>query len=164
MRVVCLILSTSLFLCCVNPQKKALDKVLALEAELREIQDASLHPVLASKVLAAYSEFLKAYPDASSNPAILYKSGEVEKGLGNHLKSAEHFNNVHTNFPNNDLAPLALFQQADCFEALDQRLTAKNTYEEFIERYPSHPYIDQAKGMIKLLYFSDDELIKQFQQ
>jgi hypothetical protein len=70
MRVVCLILSASLLLCCVNPQKKALDKVLALEAELREIQDASLNPVLASKVLVAYSEFLQAYPDASSNAAI----------------------------------------------------------------------------------------------
>ena len=61
------------------------------------------------------------------------------KGLGQYLQAAQFFNKVHYNFPNSKLAPLAMFQQADCFEALEQRLTAKNTYEEFIERYPKSP-------------------------
>ena len=156
--IVCLSIS------CVNPQKKALDRVLELEAKLRQVEEVSGHEDLANEVLLAYSGFLNAYPNAETNPEILFKSGEVLKGLGSYLKSAEFFNKVHTKFPDSKLAPLALFQQADCFEALEQRLTAKNTYEEFIERYPSHPYVEQAKGMIQLLYFSDEELIQQFQK
>ena len=38
----------------------------------------------------------------------------------------------------------------------------KKIYEEFIERYPNHPYVEQAKGMIQLLYFSDEEIIQKF--
>jgi len=149
---------------CVNPQKKALDRVLVLEAKLKQVEDVSSTKDLAKEVLKAYSSFLNAYPNSESNPEILFKSGEVLKGLGSYLKSAEFFNKVHTRFPESKLAPLALFQQADCFEALEQRLTARNTYDEFIERYPTHPYVEQAKGMIQLLYFSDEELIKQFQK
>ena len=149
---------------CVNEQKKALDKVLELEAKLMEVQDASSNESLAKEVLVAYSEFLKTYPEAEINPELLFKSGEVFKGLGQYLQAAQSFNKVHYSFPNSKLAPLAMFQQADCFEALDQRLTAKHTFEEFIERYPNHPYVEQAKGMIQLLYFSDEELINQFQK
>ena len=149
---------------CVNEEKKALNKVLELEAKLMQVQDASTNESLAKEVLTAYSEFLKAYPKAESNPEILFKSGEVLKGLGQYSQAAQSFNKVHYSFPNSKLAPLAMFQQADCFEALDQRLTAKHTFEEFIERYPNHPYVEQAKGMIQLLYFSDEELINQFQK
>jgi tetratricopeptide (TPR) repeat protein len=153
-----------LFGSCVNAQKKALDRVLELESKLMAVQDASANVDLAKEVLVAYSDFLKAYPDAESNPEILFKSGEVFKGLGQYLQAAQAFYKVHYNFPNSKLAPLAIFQQADCFEVLEQRLTAKNTYEEFIERYPNHPYVEQAKGMIQLLHFSDEELINQFQK
>jgi len=148
---------------CVNAQKKALDRVLDLETKLMQAQDTASNVDLAKEVLEAYSQFLKAYPNAENNPEILFKSGEVLKGLGEYLQSAEAFYYVHTKFPDSELAPLALFQQADCFEAMNQRLIAKNTYEEFMNRYPDHPYLDQAKGMMRLLHFSDEELINQFQ-
>lgn len=165
MRNLLVLISFVVFLgSCVNAQKKALDRVLELEAKLMKVEDASSNVELAKEVLVAYSEFLNAYPDAESKPEILFKSGEVYKGLGQFLDAAQSFHKVHTKFPKSQLAPLALFQQADCFEAMEQRLTAKNTYEEFIERYPNHPYVEQAKGMIQLLYFSDEELIKQFQK
>jgi hypothetical protein len=67
---------------CVNPQKKALDQVLVLEAKLKLAQDASANRELALEVIAAYSEFLLAYPDVESKPELLFKSGEVLKGLG----------------------------------------------------------------------------------
>ena len=163
-KVLFLIVGLCIFSSCVNAQKKALDRVLELESKLMKVQDASTNVDLAKEVLLAYNEFLAAFPDAESNPEILFKSGEVYKGLGEYLNAAQSFNKVHTKFPTSELAPLAMFQQADCFEALEQRLTAKNTYEEFIERYPNHPYIEQAKGMIQLLYFSDEELINQFEK
>lgn len=162
--VIILIAFLSFFSSCVNPQKRALDRVLALESKLKLVQDASANRGLALEVIAAYSEFLLAYPDIESKPELLFKSGEVLKGLGENLKAAQSFYKVHNGFPNSKLAPLALFYQASCFEAIEQRLTAKNTYQEFIDRYPSHPYVAQAKGMIQLLHFSDEELIKKFQK
>ena len=59
---------------------------------------------------------------------------------------------------------MALFLQGHAFEAIGQRLTAKTIYEEFLERYPEHPYSEQVIGMIALLQYSDEELIEQFQK
>jgi len=149
---------------CANKEKNAFDSVMELEAKLMQVQDTASDVELAKEVLEAYREFLKTYPDTERKPEIFFKSGEILKGLGANLQSAQAFHRVHTKFPDSKLAPLALFQQADCFEIMHQRLTAKNTYEEFMERYPNHPYVEQAKGMIRLLHFSDEELIDQFQK
>tara|TARA_B100000780_G_C21011397_1_gene405011 strand:+ start:169 stop:666 length:498 start_codon:yes stop_codon:yes gene_type:complete len=161
-QVIILIVFVSVLCSCVNKQKRALDRVLALEYKLKLAKDASSNKELALEVVAAYSNFLLAYPEIESKPELLFKSGEVLKGLGENLKAAKSFYKIHTVFPNSKLAPLALFYQAHCFEVLEQRLTAKNTYQEFIDRYPNHPYVREAKGMIQLLYYSDEDLIKQF--
>ena len=148
---------------CETKQKTDLKSLLELENKLMQVEDAAANQSLAKDVLVAYDEYLRAYPNSEQIPELLFKFGEVLKGLGEYLKSAKAFHKVHTQFPNAKVAPIALFHQAHCFEALDQYLTAKNTYEDFIERYPNHPYVSQAKGMIQILNLSDDELIHKFQ-
>ena len=144
MRVVLISLLMLLVLnACETKQQKDLISLLELENKLMQAEDAAANETLAKEVLVVYDEVLK--------------------GLGAHLKSAKAFHKVHTQFPNAKVAPIALFHKAHCFEALDQHLTAKNTYEDFIERYPNHPYVSQAKGMIQILNLSDEELIHKFQ-
>ena len=148
---------------CETKQQTDLKSLIELENKLMQVEDASANETLAKDVLVAYDEFIRVYPNAEQTPELLFKSGEILKGLGAHLKSAKAFHKVHTQFPNAKVAPIALFHQAHCFEALNQHLTAKNIYEDFIERYPNHPYVSQAKGMIQILNLSDDELIHKFQ-
>ncbi len=164
MRVVLLSLLMLLVLnACVNKQQIDLKILLELENKLMKVEDVAANETLAKDVLLAYDEFILAYPHAEQIPELLFKSGEVLKGLGAHLKSAKAFHKVHTQYPNAKIAPIALFHQAHCFEALEQHLTAKNTYEDFIKRYPKHPYVSQANGMIQILNLSDEELIYKFQ-
>ena len=148
---------------CETEQETDLKSLIELENKLMQVEDAAANETLAKDVLFAYDEFIRVYPDAEQIPELLFKSGEVLKGLGAHLKSAKAFHKVYTQFPNAKVAPIALFYQAHCFEALDQHLIAKNNYEDFIERYPNHPYVSQAKGMIQILNLSDEELIHKFQ-
>ena len=164
MRVVLLSLLMLLFLnACETKLQTDLKSLLELENQLMQVEDAAANETLAKEVLVVYDEFISAYPDAEQIPELLFKSGEVLKGLGAHLKSAKAFYKVHSQFPNTEIAPIALFHQAHCFEVLDQNLIAKNTYEDFIERFPNHPYVSQAKGMIQILNLSDEELIHKFQ-
>ena len=164
MRVVLLSLLMLLVLnSCDTKQQTDLKSLLEIENKLMQVEDAAANQSLAKDVLEAYDEFIRAYPDAEQIPELLFKSGEVLKGLGAHLKSAKAFHKVHTQFPSAKVAPIALFHQAHCFEALDQYLIAKNTYKDFIERYPNHPYVSEAKGMIQIINLSDEELIQKFQ-
>tara|TARA_B100001093_G_scaffold513180_1_gene584553 strand:- start:1716 stop:2207 length:492 start_codon:yes stop_codon:yes gene_type:complete len=159
----CLFLISFFFCSCVNEEKKALDQLFILQRKLMQVEDAVSNRALAIEVLETYNSFLEAYPDSENNPEILYNVGQVFMGLGNNSKALDSFYLVHSKFPKSSWAPLAFFQQASCFESLNQRLTAKKTYEEFVERYPNHPYIFQANELIKLLYLTDEELINQFE-
>lgn len=163
MRILVVLFVLASFSSCVNAQKKALDRVLRLEAKLKAVEDANADEELAKEVVEAYSAFLEAYPESEESPEILYKSGEVLRGLNKNLKAAKQFYRVHAEYPKSPMAPIAMIQQADCFEALGQKLTAKHIYEQFLERYPNHHYEAQVQGLIKLLYFSDDELIDNFE-
>ena len=121
MRVVLLsLLMFLLLIACETNQQTDLKSLLELENKLMQVEDAAANQTLAKEVLVAYDEFIGAYPDAEQIPELLFKSGEVLKGLGAHLKSAKAFHKVHTQFPNAKVAPIALFHQAHCFEALDQ--------------------------------------------
>lgn len=148
---------------CETKKDFALKKISVLESQLLQLEDTAENRPLAEEVLIEYDAFIQIYPDSEEAPDLLFKSGEVLKGMGAYRKSANAFHKVYSQFPNTKVAPIALFQQAHCFEALGQRATAKKSYETFIECYPNHAYIDQAKGMIKMLHLSDEELINQFQ-
>lgn len=164
MRAGFLALSFLLLICaCETKKDLALKKISALESQLQQLKDTAENRPVAEEVLIEYNAFIQTYPDSEEAPELLFKSGEVLKGMGAYLKSAKAFHKVYSKFPNTKLAPIALFQQAHCFEALDQIATAKKSYETFIERYPNHAYIHEAKGMIKMLHLSDEELINQFQ-
>ena len=97
---------------CVNKQQIDLKILLELENKLMKVEDVAANETLAKDVLLAYDEFILAYPHAEQIPELLFKSGEVLKGLGAHLKSAKAFHKVHTQYPNAKIAPIALFHQA----------------------------------------------------
>lgn len=156
-----IIISLSLlFSACLNPQKKALNDVMDLELKLKYIEDAQMNPELAQDVVEAYVNFVNAFPEAPENDKLLFKCGEVLEGLQLYSKAIAQFNLVYKKHPSSQLAPIAMFRQAYCLELLGQKKSAKNTYEIFIERYPEHQYVDQALGMIRLLNYTDDSLIK----
>lgn len=158
------LLFLSVFSSCVDREKNDYRSIENLELKLREQQELTQDSIFADELLQAYRIFLSSHPQSPKKPEILFKYGEVLNGQSKWMNAVEIFHQVHDNHPNSPLAPLALFQQAYCFEKLEQRLTAKNTYQDFIMRYPKHPYIEQAKGMIALLQYSDEELMQQFQE
>ncbi|MDG1849184.1 MAG: tetratricopeptide repeat protein [Flavobacteriales bacterium] len=149
---------------CVDREKYDYRHIVKLESQLLEQQVLEYDSAYAEQLLQAYRIFLSSHPTSSKKTELLFKYAEVLKGQGSWLDAAEIFHQVHDLHPESSLAPLALFHQAHCFEMLQQKLTAKNTYQEFITRYPNHPYIEQAKGMIALLQYSDEELMQQFQE
>ena len=161
--ILCL-LFLSLCSSCVDREKNDYKTIETIESKLRTQQDLSNDSVFAEQLLQTYRIFLSSHPQSSKKPELLFKYAEVLKGQSRWLNAVEIFHQVHDKHADSPLAPLALFQQAHCFEKLEQRLTAKNTYQEFIRRYPEHPYIEQAKGMIALLQYSDEELMQQFQE
>ena len=160
--------SCFLFLCllasCVDREKDDYQHIEKLESQLIEQQVLEYDAAYAEKLLQAYRIFLSSHPESPKKPELLFKYGEVLKGQRRWLDAADIFHRVHDTHSESPLAPLALFHEAHCFEKLQQKHSAKKTYQDFITRYPNHPYVDEAKGMMMLLNYSDEDLMQQFQQ
>jgi tetratricopeptide (TPR) repeat protein len=134
------------FSACVSEQKKALTHLLEVQGKLMQVKDARLNKPLAIEVLDVYNSFLEEYPDAENNAEILFNSGQVYRALGKNLKALESFYLVHSKFPESPWAALAFFQQADCFEALDQRLTAKKYIRRIYGKIPQSSLSRSGNG------------------
>jgi len=119
----------------------------------------------ANDLLAAYEEYIKHHSFESKSKDIQFKAGELAKSLGKPHAAIKHFNDLIDRAPNHEKAALALFYKAMVIgDDLHEDELAKTTYQEFLDKYPNHPFAESAKASIELQGKSLDEIVKGFEE
>jgi len=119
----------------------------------------------ANDLLAAYEDYIKHHSFETKSKDIQFKAGELAKSLGKPHIAIKHFNDLIERAPNHEKAALALFYKAMIIgDDLHENELAKDTYQEFIDKYPEHPFAESAKASIKLQGKSLDEIVKGFEE
>ena len=124
-----------------------------------------LDPKVTNKLIDAYVAFSNKHPKDSLVPVFLYNAGECARGLGKSELAVDLFKRVYEDYPQYEKAPFSLFLQGFIYENELKNLSkARKCYNKFIEEYPSHAFLDDAKASIENLGKSPEELIKSFQK
>ena len=119
----------------------------------------------ANNLLAAYEEYIKHDSFESESKNIQFKAGELAKSLNKPHVAIGHFNGLLERDPQHEKAGLALFYKAMIIgDMLHEDELAKKTYQEFINSYPDHPFVESAKASINLQGKSLDEIVKEFEK
>ena len=119
----------------------------------------------ANDLLAAYEAYIKHHSFQSDSKDIQFKAGELAKSLGKPHIAIKHFNDLMERDPNHEKSALALFYKAMIIgDDLHEDELAKTTYQEFIDKYPTHPFAESAKASIELQGKSLDEIVKGFEE
>ena len=119
----------------------------------------------AEKLLHAYEEFIKYHSFEAVSKDYQFKAGELAKALNKPHVAIKHFNDLLERDPKHEKAPLALFYKAMIIgDMLHEDELAKATYQEFIDKYPDHPFVESAKESIKLQGKSLDEIVAGFEK
>lgn len=119
----------------------------------------------AEKLLAAYEDYIKFHSFESDSKEIQFKAGELAKSLGKPHVAVKHFNDLLDRAPNHERAPMALFYKAMVVgDDLKEHETAKIFYQEFIDKYPDHPFAESAKASIELQGKDLNDIVKEFEQ
>jgi tetratricopeptide (TPR) repeat protein len=119
----------------------------------------------ANDLLAAYEEYIKHHSFESDSKTIQFKAGELAKSLNKPHVAIKHFNDLIARAPKHEKAGLAMFYKAMIIgDMLHEDELAKKTYQEFIESYPEHPFVESAKASIELQGKSLDEIVKGFEE
>lgn len=119
----------------------------------------------AEKLLAAYEDYLEHDKFEAISFDYQFKAGELAKSLKKPHVAIKHFNDLVDRGPNNEHAPMALFYKAMIVgDDLGEHETAKIYYQEFIDKYPDHPFAESAKASIALEGKDLDEIVKGFEE
>ncbi|MGB0887643.1 MAG: tetratricopeptide repeat protein [Vicingaceae bacterium] len=119
----------------------------------------------ANDLLAAYEDYIKHHSFESESKNIQFKAGELAKSLGKPHIAIRHFNGLLERDPNHEKAPMALFYKAMTIgDDLHQDDEAIRYYQEFIDKYPDHPFAESAKASINLQGKSLNDIVKEFEK
>lgn len=119
----------------------------------------------AENLLAAYEDYLDHDKFEAISFTYQFKAGELAKSLKKPHVAIKHFNDLMDRGPNNEHAPMALFYKAMIVgDDLGEHETAKIYYQEFIDKYPDHPFAESAKASIELQGKSLDEIVEGFEK
>lgn len=183
MKKVFFVLITSfIFISCGNDQTeikveeaKVEDKVIdTMEERVGEIDkytailfadSLNFNKPAAEKLLAAYEEYLEHDKFEMISFTYQFKAGELAKALGKPHVAIKHFNDLMDRDPDNEHAPMALFYKAMIVgDDLGEHETAKIYYQEFVDKYPEHPFAESAKASIQLQGKNLDDIVKEFEK
>ena len=124
----------------------------------------NFNPTYAESLLNAYDEYIRFHSFESDAKDYQFKAGELAKALNKPHVAIKYFNDLLDRDPKHEKAPIALFYKAMIIgDMLHEDSLAKITYQEFIDKYPNHPFVESAKESIKLQGKSLDEIVKGFE-
>ena len=119
----------------------------------------------ATNLLSAYEQYIQYHSFESDSKEMQFNAGELAKALNKPHVAIKHFNGLLERASDHEKAPVALFYKAMIIgDMLHEDDLAIKTYQEFIDKYPDHPFVESAKQSIKLQGKSLDEIVKGFEE
>ena len=160
-----LLLAVIIVSCGDNREKKQMRQTITdIETSLFADSLAPVNRLKAQEMIQAYENFVDAYPEDSLSPEYLFKSSEIAMSLQMSGRAIEGFQRILDNYPDFDKYASCIFLQAFIYEnQMQQYDTAKQLYQEFLDKYPSHDLAEDAMVSIQNMGKSLEELIKSWE-
>lgn len=113
-------------------------------------------------LLNEYEKYAATYPDDSISPYYVFMAAHVCVSLQQYSQAVEHFNLVHTKYPEYKNAPMALFLEASVLaDHLNNFDLAKERYQMFLNKYPKHEMYDDAEFSMNNIGKNPEELLQE---
>lgn len=158
-----IIVGIIVFTACTNQKEKDLNDIKKAEEEL--YSKNTLDRSMGTDIIDMYLAYAKEYPEDTLSPELLFKAGEVAMNLNLGNQAILYYNKVLANYPGYVKVPECVFLKAFIYEnQLGQIKEAERYYNQFIEKYPDHPMVKDARASLKYLGKTPEELIKIFQE
>lgn len=118
----------------------------------------------ADSLLSLYEKFIADYPEDTLVAGYLFKAATLAMNIDEGAKAISFFDQYLRDFPGGPKAPLCSFFRAYVQENLLKNLDqAKESYLQFLEKYPDHDFSDDARAALENLGKSPEQLIREFE-
>lgn len=149
-----------------KPEKERLDtRITEFEGQLYPESASKIDPIAAGKLVRKYETYAKKFPKSDKTANYLYKAGEVARSSGDMRRSVSLLEQLYGDYGSYEKAPQALFLAGFIYENDLKNLDkAKEIYNTFMKKYPSHELAASVKFSLENLGKPADEIIKSFEE
>ena len=127
--------------------------------------DLNFNKEVAENLLIAYDRFIDKDDYYNIHKEYMFKAGEICRALNWPYDAIRYFNMLLEKDPDYKLAPEALFYKAATVgDMLNEHDEAKRLYQDFVDTYPDHPFVENAKGSIQIEGRDLKDVIKEFKE
>jgi TolA-binding protein len=156
------IVSTFMLFSCSQNKEADLKKVTDLEKKYGASAYSDLSK--AKELIASYDEFVKKYPKDTVSARFLFEAGRLSMNTAQGKDAVKYFDKVITDFPDYSKTPDCMFLKGFVYDDLLKDFAkAKEAYQAFLAKYPTHEFADDAKASIENLGKTPEQLIKEFE-
>ena len=167
MRYWAILFAAGTFLACqsgpreLESQKTTLE---ALELQLLTAEEVNVNPEVAVQFLEKSQAFADAFPKDSLAPSYLFKSAEVARSIREFGLAIQLSGRVWREYPLYPKAPDAMFLQGFIYDTdLGDTLNARSYYEQFLAKYPEHPFAPNVTQLLSVVGKDPEALIREFE-
>jgi len=149
-----------------SEKKKVLDRIAANEAKIFGDSKGTIpDQKTGMEMIQAYTDYANAWPKDTLSAEFLFKGAEIAMNLNQSAMAIEYFNRILLTYHGYSKLPYCLFMQAYILEnQMNQYDQAKSRYQEFIDKYPNHILVKDAKASIENMGKPIEELMKQWDE
>ena len=128
--------------------------------------DGSVNKEVGAELIEAYMACAKENPQEETSPDMVFKALDVSVNiyLDNPQKSVDIVDYMIATYPQHYLAPMALFVKAFVYERVGDIPNAKETYRDFLNKYPDSPMAEDVKASLRNAGIPLEELVRQFEE
>ena len=117
------------------------------------------------KYVDACEAYALVFPNNPNSPANLFKAAEVAKSLRTFPKSLTLYDWIIEDYPDYEKTATSLFLKGFIIENnLGDDEKARQVYNEFVKRFPSHELVDDVQFLLENLGKTDEEILEMIEQ
>jgi tetratricopeptide (TPR) repeat protein len=149
--------------CSPDPKSKIKDLEKKIGAEDFVMDEKGVQ--VANELIQAYVSYAESHKDSPEAPDYLYGAADLSLNINKSKESLDLYNRIIYQYPDYKKTPECLFLVGYIYENYFQNYgKAKEIYESFLQKYPSHDFADDAAISIQNMGKSPEELIRSFEE
>lgn len=168
--LIILFISFTIFSCSNNKTEEketgvvTLEQISNLEDQLFNSEVSAPDVAKANKLATLYVDYANQHPADSLAADYLFKAADISMNMNNPQNTVALFKHIMSRYPSYKNIPTIMFLTGFVYDdQLKNYESAKEYYNEFLEKYPDSDFADDARISIQNLGKTPEELIKEFE-
>lgn len=136
-----------------------------IESILIQQNNSDINVEETNQCIALIDDFVSKYGNHEKTPSFLAIKAKMMMGLQRNKDAYDTYVQIVTAYPKAKECEIALFMQAFLLEnQLNDKEKSITAYQEFIQKYPTSEWKDDATFALENMHKTDEELIEMFRK